>query len=559
MDGSGFALLIGLLLLGLAVWLLRRANSDSFVADATPDPSASHSSEAADWEWESAEDDDASAEFSEPADEPEDGDYTERAGSVDSADFADDADYAEPTEPVADAPETVPAPAHEPAPHPETDTSGEEPAVAREEEASSPLNFGGVRRRRRAWAAEHGFEYFKDEKTLAAQWPVDLLGITEPNPVAREVVSGYAHGLQTHIADVEGRTIVAVRREAYSPVSVHYSTTRAVPEGMRRIEPLDQPPFVAYTTDVRALDRMLDARVEDGLRALSQVSSEVIWDSNWVILQISRRLEVSVWDKILPHVRNLADAAMVLPPESLSIPLDMDLADQTRPMPGGPLTLEAKTLQLGSGVEAEKAAPSTAGGHLRAVPDAGTDPEPVADPVADALEADLIEEDGRPDITRPAEPVVFPSRSTGRSEGDPEDFAEFHVADAESESDGHLPRLGEDSEHISPSTARYSQVIRNDVEHEATIFEEYDSATVEETFVADSEIAEPAEGVYSAEVIDADSDEEALSHVSRLRRDTRVRTRGRHRAPDARHARPEPIEAVEVEDIETVDGEVVED
>ena len=552
MDGSGFALLIGLLLLGLAVWLLRRANSDSFVADATPDPSAPHSSEADDWEWESTEDDDASAEFSEPADEPEHGDYAERA---ESADFAD-ADFAEPAEP---AESVVDAPTHEPAPHPETDTSGDEPAVAREEEASSPLNFGGVRRRRRAWAAEHGFEYFKDEKTLAAQWPVDLLGITEPNPVAREVVSGYAHGLQTHIADVEGRTVVAVRREAYSPVSVHYSTTRAVPEGMRRIEPLDQPPFVAYTTDVRALDRMLDARVEDGLRALSQVSSEVIWDSSWVILQISRRLEVSVWDKILPHVRNLADAAMVLPPESLSIPLDMDLADQTRPMPGGPLTLVAKTLQLGSGVEAENAAPSTAGGHLRAVPDAGTDPEPVADPEADALESDLIEEADRPDITRPAEPVVFPSRSTGRSEGDPEDFAEFHVADAESESDGHLPRLGEDSEHISPSTARYSQVIRNDVEHEATIFEEYDSTAAEETSVADSEIAEPAEGIYSAEVVDADADEEALSHVSRLRRDTRVRTRGRHRAPDARHARPEPIEAVEVEDIETVDGEVVED
>ena len=372
-------------------------------------------------------------------------------------------------------------------------------------------------------------------------------------PVARDVVSGFTEGHLTHFADVGGFTLVAMRRVEPSPVSVHYSTELPMPEGMRRIEPLDQPPFVAYTSDVRALDRLLDARVEDGLQALSQVSSEVVWEADWLILRISRRLDISVWDKILPHVRSLADAAMVLPPESLSIPLEMDLADQTRPMPGGALVIETHTREVGAGVDTkEHRGDETAGGHLRAVPDL----EPVGDVVAGEA-AEEATDDARPDITRPAEPVVFPSRSTGRSEGDPERFEDFHVADADAaDPDGHLPKLGEDPEHIQPSTARRAHVIRSDKEHEATIFDEYsaDHAAHEEPVTPYMDSVQPAEGVEYAE------QEEALSHISRLRRDHRRRSGGgRHRAPDARHARPEPIEAVEAEDIETVDGEIVEE
>ena len=44
MSGSGFALVFGLLLLGLAVWMLRRANSSSFRADANPEPLSPSSS-----------------------------------------------------------------------------------------------------------------------------------------------------------------------------------------------------------------------------------------------------------------------------------------------------------------------------------------------------------------------------------------------------------------------------------------------------------------------------------------------------------------------------------
>ena len=507
MSGSGFALVFGLLLLGLAVWLLRRANSSSFRADANPEPLSSSS-------------------LSQEDDRPQD-------SEMDSW-LEDDPD-----------------PEPEPEPEPAVDS------VAEETSGSGGLSFGGARRKRRAWASEHGFEYAKEDKSLAAAWPRSVVGAghdSEGAPVARDVVSGFTEGHLTHFADVGGHTLVAMRRVEFSPVSVHYSTELPMPEGMRRIEPLDQPPFVAYTSDVRALDRMLDARVEDGLQALSQVSSEVVWEADWLILRISRKLDVSVWDKILPHVRSLADAAMVLPPESLSIPLEMDLADQTRPMPGGALVIETRTKAVGAGVDKEENLDDEmAGGHLRAVPDV----EPVGDVVAGEAAEYAAVEDERPDITRPAEPVVFPSRSTGRSEGAPERFEDFHVADPDdADPDGHLPKLGEDPEHIQPSTARRAHVIRSDEEHEATIFDEYsaDDAAYEEPVTPYVDSVQPAEGVEYAE------EEEALSHISRLRRDHRRRSGGgRHRAPDARHARPEPIEAVETEDIETVDGEIVDE
>ena len=117
-------------------------------------------------------------------------------------------------------------------------------------------------------------------------------------------------------------------------MTVYYSVAGAVPAGMRRAELLDQPPYYGFTTDIRALNRMLDERVEDGLAALAHVVSDVIWENDWVVVRMSRKLDMSVWDQVLPVVRTLADAAMVLPPLIMSTPLAMDFADPTRAWPG---------------------------------------------------------------------------------------------------------------------------------------------------------------------------------------------------------------------------------
>lgn len=572
MVGSMFALILGLALLGLAVWLLLRAkDSDAAGADGADGYNGGSSYEAAEWsmdeghedgsfegdsegepegnewpededgEWPEADDEEWSAVWDGPqfdswsGDEDEPGEYT--------------AEY--PAENADDDLDESPA-----------EGWAEELSEDRSAPASSPASamaaFGFPRRRRRQWAADNGFEYTKEDGEVARDWPIAILGDQRRGvPTLREVVSGFVDGHQVHIGDVGSSTLMAMRRVEESPVQVLYSAGGAQPAGMRRTDLLDQPPFAAYTTDVRALDRMLDARVEDSLAALSQVASDVAWGQNWTVVRISRKLDFNVWQEILPRLRSLVDAAMVLPPAQTSAPLEMLAADQLRPLPGGPL--QVNTADPVNQEEIEEQAAETSSrraAYLQAVPDgtaddasrAGSDATASAaadsnlaqDSTARAEEAAAhaeVPNPERPDITRPAEPVTFPSRTHARWEGgDPDSFDSFAVGDyddpAEDDDlhagrrrrrDGGIPRLGEDPEHMSSHNSQYAQVIRVEAE-EATIFEEF---------------------------------EETKSTAVRLSPVTqRRRSGGRHRAPEARHARPEPIEPIEYE---TVDGEVVED
>lgn len=572
MVGSMFALILGLALLGLAVWLLLRAkDSDATGTDGADGHDGGNSSGDADWspdedyEWsepEGAESDlgdDPEGDFegdSEGDEWPaeESGEWTEAddeewSAAWDGPQFDSwSGDEDDPGEYTAEYPADAPA-------------SGP---------ASAMAAFGFPRRRRRQWAADNGFEYTKEDSEVARDWPISLLGDQRRGvPTLREVVSGFVDGHQVHIGDVGSSTLMAMRRVEVSPVQVLYSADGAQPAGMRRTDLLDQPPFAAYTTDVRALDRMLDARVEDSLAALSQVARDVAWGQNWTVVRISRKLDFNVWQEILPRLRSLVDAAMVLPPAQTSAPLEMLAADQLRPLPGGPL--QVNTADPVNQEEIEEQAAETSSrraAYLRAVPDGAADDAEdaaavgAADASAEggdasasstAADSNLTQDNSarteeaaahaevpnpeRPDITRPAEPVTFPSRTHTRWEGgDPDSFDSFAVGDyddpAEDDDlhagrrrrrDGGIPRLGEDPEHMSSHNSQYAQVIRVEAE-EATIFEEF---------------------------------EETKSTAVRLSPVTqRRRSGGRHRAPEARHARPEPIEPIEYE---TVDGEVVED
>lgn len=549
MVGSMFALILGLALLGLAVWLLLRAkNSDAAGADGADGYDGGNSYGDADWSPdEDYEDDSFEDDFEGESEgnewpEDEDGEWPEAddeewSAAWDGPQFDSwSGDEDDPGEYTAEYPDDAPASAP----------------------ASAMAAFGFPRRRRRQWAADNGFEYTKEDGEVARDWPIALLGDQRRGvPTLREVVSGFVDGHQVHIGDVGSSTLMAMRRVEASPVQVLYSADGAQPAGMRRTDLLDQPPFAAYTTDVRALDRMLDARVEDSLAALSQVARDVAWGQNWTVVRISRKLDFNVWQEILPRLRSLVDAAMVLPPAQTSAPLEMLAADQLRPLPGGPL--QVNTADPVNQEEIEEQAAETSSrraAYLQAVPDGAADDAGGAgsDATASAAADSNLAQDStaraeeaaahaevpnpeRPDITRPAEPVTFPSRTHTRWEGgDPDSFNSFAVGDyddpAEDDDlhagrrrrrDGGIPRLGEDPEHMSSHNSQYAQVIRVEAE-EATIFEEF---------------------------------EETKSTAVRLSPVTqRRRSGGRHRAPEARHARPEPIEPIEYE---TVDGEVVED
>ncbi|MGV0409638.1 hypothetical protein ACUY3S_09130 [Corynebacterium resistens] len=516
MTGSVLTLLIGLAFLGLAIWLLWRAGTQGTAGTGS------------------------AASSSTPTGIPD----------ADALQDREDRGVEIEKLPEQTVSETTPAPAasapgaceDEPAPT-ALETLPEQQAPAADEQPSEPplisgdsiestkvdegLRFIRGRKRRRAWAQDNGFEHLREDRKAAQELPEALLNAMQPEQlVLRDVVAGFFEGYEVVFGDLAGATVLRMRRPALSPVTVYYSVAGAVPAGMRRAELLDQPPYYGFTTDIRALDRMLDERVEDGLAALAHVVSDVIWENDWVVVRMSRKLDMSVWDQVLPVVRTLADAAMVLPPLIMSTPLAMDSADPTRAWPGvSALTAgAAKATETAAEDTVEKPKKAKSGkarpGHLRAVEDkhdpnaqrhadrAGSIDESAKKESAEGDPDDSATK--RPYIERPAGPVEFPSRSTGRTEGDWEG-EDFPLHD---ETEGSIPSLGEDPDHISGSHSQYARVIR--VEQETAIF----------------------------------GDE--LSHAAQMRR-----RKGRHRAPDARHARPEPIEPIEAE-IETVDGEIVE-
>ncbi|KAB1550670.1 hypothetical protein [Corynebacterium sp. 321] len=650
MTSPVVALLLGLVLVAAAVWLLLRQRSQGGGGDSssfipTPTSERSHSSRGT----ERASDDPAvAARHDGTAADRHSGNAADRHGdnaaaylggkpSAGSAresgpDAAPQEEYlglepeVAPTEEMEEIIENTPAGVLE------IDRSAERDA------ASASKNFdvlSGGRRKRRAWAQAHECEYVKTDAHVAEDWPQLVLGRVEQEsgetPVLRDVVSGFFRGYPVIIGDVNRSTVLAMRRAEPSPAHVVYTVHGELPHGLRRAERCDHDPYFAFTNDIRALDRMLDDRVLDGLAALSQVADHIEWQGRWLYVRISRKLDTSVWDQILPHQFHMANAAMVLPPMYSNVPLEFERADPTRAVPGSDWSIatardshfelpdaaaedaaasktaaeaEAETRsETGSEVVAEIGAESRSDaaantvdgvaqnrpGYLRAVPDAGVNSAHAdhsganadrfgaagdetggdqagsgetgqdadeSDPAGSTTSTDSagvahtsVPDPHNPDITRPAAKVVFPTRSRSRTEGDMEDYSASHLT----EETHTLPKLGEDPDHINPSTAQRPHVLRADAGTKATIFDDVDEPDVD---YVEPEFDRPGEEAVGA-AASGSQDEEPRDEITQadvLASRRQDKNTGKHRAPDARHARPEPIEPVE---IETVDAEIV--
>lgn len=387
------------------------------------------------------------------------------------------------------------------------------------------------RRQRRHWAQQHGFEYTREDADLPGEWPasvIDTLADQGRAPVARDVVSGVVGGHPAHVADVGGVTVVAVRRDEGSPVSVHATRHAGMPAGMRHGAEFDRPPFTLYATDLRALDRMLDTRADAALRAVEDIAADVALADDWALVRLRPRLDVAVWADVIDRVILLADAARVLPPWVTSVPLDMLHADPTTALDGDGVHVETRgpgedgpagrsdagdTGGTGGTAGADSGAGTVTGvrGHLRAVPDArgphdratagpadgasgtagddadgttghgttgygddvttayGTGGDDVAGATAgDAADATSARE--RPYITRSAEPVDLPRRDGARRVGDTAGIDDRPPGDPLA-GEGDLPLLGEDPDHIRVPTTS-PRVIRTDRGHGATIFDD---------------------------------------------------------------------------------------
>lgn len=604
MSGPLLALILGLLLLGVAVALLWTTREGS----GNPDGSSHTDGDLA----LSGSGDEASAYGS---DAPEADDFGTDAGTGESAELdqldepVDDSEYPEYSgySEWADSDEEPTYKNN--APEQPVDDELEESASQTEEPtpvANRPLGGAGrsIRKRRREWAASRDLEYLREDGQIAYDWPESLTGEfaeygrqdNQRNPLAlRDVVAGFYRGHELHIGDLGESTLLGLRREVASTVNVHFAQGGGVPAGMRRVEALDQPPYFAMTSDVRALDRMVDVRVEDSLSVLGLVVSDVACSRDWVVVRMSRRLDLSVWDDILPHVVTLADAAMVLPPLNASTLLDLSLGDRTRELPGetpAPATAAASsaTASAHTAGTPQVEAHSRRAAHVQPVPSdserlaaAQREAEAAAEREAERERERLLAEESapahsqaatpeRPDITRPVEPVDFPTRSSSRNLGDTAGLDTDSAAvlggygepDDEDAAATHIPSLGEDPEHSSGHySGAQSRVFRSEWGSGSTIFNDVDDASEGDfaaSFPDDDATQSPAvfsPDVWQAEVIDGPATEELPSNVRSLH-EMRGRSSGRHRAASARHARKdEPEIAPRDEDYEMVDGEIV--
>lgn len=480
--------------------------------------------------------------------------------------------------------DTVEEPAGEPIPESRnTDAASSETAptsataATAASSATSPASglFAG-RRARRQWAQSHGYEYAREDRYLPGEWPDSLMSLIRDDAtagsattVARDLVSGFTGGHQFHLAEVNGTTVVALRREVYSPVQVHLSDGAAMPAGMRHSELCDRPPYTGYSSDNRALDRMLDSRVDAALHALAGSVSDIAFSTTWVAMKMSRRTDPPIWDHVIVQGRALVAASRVLPPRVTSQELDMTNADPTRPRVRG--TVEAAVVDGDAadstdGGDGADGAP-TQRGHLRAVPDAGAAPatpaataasgaSDVSDETGDPEGTTGVDapapEDSRPRMERSATPVDFPTRAEARTMGDVSGFPGY-PGDGDDGEDGEaraadpIPAVGEDPEHSRTISGGGPRVIRAS-EQRSTIFGD-DPETPDHPETSETSGTSDGSDVPG-------SPRTTSAEVDIIGRVPGQASRGRHRAPSARHAR-RAGEAGEDTDYPEVDAEVV--
>jgi hypothetical protein len=481
---------------------------------------------------------------------PVDGEPAQESLADTAADaVADPAEDPAPVTGQGTAPET--AQAGEPIPESRgtADTAQAEVAESAETPETYSSGLFAGRRTRRQWAHSHGYEYAKEDRYLPGEWPDSLMALVRDDAsagsttVARDLVSGFTGGHQFHLAEVNGITVVALRREVFSPVQVHLSDGAAMPAGMRHSELCDRPPYTGYSSDNRALDRMLDSRVDAALHALAGAVSDIAFSTTWVTMRMSRRTDPPIWDHVIFQGRALVAASRVLPPRVTSQELDMTNADPTRPRVRG--TVDAAV----GGHDGHDGSPQDEGvaqrGHLRAVPDAVAPDAAPAD--ADDVPADDVATasagESRPRMERSATPVDFPTRSEAQTMGDVSDFPEHDRIDGDG-GDGEaggvdaIPAVGEDPEHSRRISGGGPRVIRASGQR-STIFGDETDTDTETATAADTD----AVRTTSAEV-------DIIGTVPGQG------ARGRHRAPSARHAR-RAGDPGEGHDYPEVDAEVV--
>lgn len=290
-------------------------------------------------------------------------------------------------------PEAAPEPTPEPAPatpdsdpaeeatDDATDDATEEPLpaprFAERAERAKHLVPGSARRERKAFGQQRGWDYAKHDSYLADEW---TRGAAARGQEPKDIIAGTVRGHETLLFDMGAIPVMAMRTGAASDIVVD----------IRRVgETVDNPSedlvhvcteegFDVYASEAGVGQRLVDDRVIHALQALPAAVTAVWMEGEWVLAQTTKQARSTEWEELLEPLALLADSARVLPPRSEATQvLRVDELDPSRDIPEPP------------------------------------QPEPTGPTAVPDRDASL----GAPNIQRPTEPVVMPSRTTSEARG----------------------------------------------------------------------------------------------------------------------------------------------
>lgn len=220
-----------------------------------------------------------------------------------------------------------------PQPPEEQPASAPAPAPERRHGLTLPL---ALRRERRAWAEEKGFEFSRSDDWLNDEWS---RGAAAGGAAAKDIVSGQAYGHEMLLMDLGGVNVMAVRRGAASDVVIDARRISAPEEESSAdlIEALTLGEFRVLATDTGVAQRLVDERVTTAFEVMPEVVTAVWMESDWVLAQTGRGSHAADWEAMLAPLSLLADAARALPPRGVAAQvLQLDDLDPTRQMPEPP-------------------------------------------------------------------------------------------------------------------------------------------------------------------------------------------------------------------------------
>lgn len=249
-------------------------------------------------------------------------------------------------------PAPEPAPEGEPAPEPEaaaevlTEVEPEPEPEAQSEADPAPapaperrpglLLPGSLRRERRAWAEEKGFEFSRSDDWLNDEWS---RGAAASGAAAKDIVSGQAYGQEMLLMDLGGVNVMAVRRGAASDVVIDARRVSAPDQDSSAdlLEAFTLGDFRVLATDTGVAERLVEDRVTMALNVMPEIVTAVWTESDWVLAQTARGSHAGDWEEMLAPLAMLADAARALPPRATAGQvLQLDGLDPTRQMPEPP-------------------------------------------------------------------------------------------------------------------------------------------------------------------------------------------------------------------------------